>query len=310
MDNLQTKLGIIYTFGAYLLWGLMTMYWKLIDEVPPMQILAHRIVWALLFMLLLVLFTGKWNAFLRECALIFSDKKKLLGITAASILISLNWFLFIWAVVSGHVLQASLGYYINPLISILLGILILKETFTKAQGLSFLLAAAGVLYLTFSYGVFPWISLLLAGTFALYGLLKKTVDIGAVFGLTIETIIIAPAAMFYLVFIAENSFTFSPFLQGTNLLLLGGGVATAVPLLLFSSGARQIPLAMVGFLQYITPTMMLVLGVFFYNENFTSAHLVTFCLIWSALLIYMVTIYKESSRKRRNAKKALDHIPG
>lgn len=299
MDNRHTKTGIIYTFSAYLLWGIITMYWKQIDYVPAGEILAHRIAWSAVFMLLLVIFLGKWNNFIQECRQIMKKKKQLLGITAAAIVITLNWFLFIWAVVQGHILQASLGYYINPLISILLGIIILKEPVTKGQLLSFILAAIGVLYLTFNYGIFPWISLLLATTFALYGLLKKTVNVSAISGLTIETLLITPVALIYLWIIPSGSFTFTPFITVTNLFLIGAGIATAVPLLLFSSGAKQIPLAMVGFLQYITPTMMLVIGVFFYKEPFSQAHLVTFAFIWTALFIYMASIYKNSQRRLR-----------
>lgn len=297
MDGHQTKLGILYTLSAYLLWGFLTIYWKQLEHVPPGQILAQRIVWSCAFMLLLVIALGKWRPFINESYSIIRDKKKLFGITAASIVISLNWFLFIWAVVSGHVLQASLGYYINPLISILLGIIVLKESVSKGQIISFILAAAGVLYLTFSYGVFPWVSLLLATTFAVYGLLKKTVDIGAIYGLTIETMIVAPVALIYLILIPVNSFTLQPFINMTNLYLIGGGIATAVPLLLFSSGAKRIPLAMVGFLQYIAPTMMLIVGVALYDEPFTQAHLITFILIWTALFIYMFSVYKKPRRK-------------
>ncbi|MBP2076290.1 EamA family transporter RarD [Oceanobacillus polygoni] len=296
MDNRHTKIGIIYTFSAYLLWGIITIYWKQIEYVPAGEILAHRIAWSAVFMLLLVIILGKWDDFIQECRGILKKKKQLFGITTAAIVITLNWFLFIWAVVHGHILQASLGYYINPLISILLGIIILKEPVTKSQLLSFILAAIGVLYLTFSYGVFPWISLLLATTFALYGLLKKTVDVSAIAGLTIETLLITPVALIYLWIIPNGSFTLTPFTTVTNLFLIGAGIVTAVPLLLFSSGAKQIPLAMVGFLQYITPTMMLVIGVFFYKEPFSQAHLVTFVFIWTALFLYMASIYKNSQR--------------
>ncbi|WP_337017802.1 EamA family transporter RarD [Oceanobacillus massiliensis] len=300
MENKKTNLGIIYTFSAYVLWGFMTIYWKQLDNVPAGEILAYRIVWASAFMILLVIVLGKWLPFWQECQNIIKDRRKLAGITAASIVISLNWFLFIWAVVNGHVLQASLGYYINPLISILLGVVFLKESVTKTQKISFILAAAGVLYLTFSYGVFPWISILLALTFALYGLLKKTVDIGAMFGLTIETLLITPVALIYLWLIPGNSFSFDALFSTTNLYLIGAGTLTAIPLLLFANGAKQIPLAMVGFLQYITPTMMLILGVFFYNETFTHAHLVTFILIWTALFIYMGSVYNKSKTKQKH----------
>jgi chloramphenicol-sensitive protein RarD len=234
----------------------------------------------------------KWRPFIIECRVIIRDKRKLLGITFASIIISLNWLTYIWAVNADHVVQASLGYYINPLFSVLLGIIFLKETLTRRQILSVILAAAGVIYLTISYGVFPWISLALAITFGLYGLLKKTVDIPAMFGLTVETLIVTPLALIYLAFLPEQAFDFHFFFSGINLLLMGAGIATAIPLLLFAAGAKTIPLAMVGFLQYFAPTIMLLLGVFLYDEPFTSAHLVAFGLIWIALIVYLASVYR------------------
>ncbi|MFZ3579021.1 EamA family transporter RarD [Virgibacillus sp. DJP39] len=301
MNLTDEKSGIIYTACAYLLWGFLPIYWKLIQNVPAGEILAHRIVWSFLFMIAVTLVMRKGKAFIKECKLIVRDKKKLIGISLASVMISINWLTYIWAVNSDHVIQASLGYYINPLVSILLGIIVLKETLTQRQLLSFILAGIGVIYLTFSYGVFPWVSLLLAFSFGFYGLLKKMVDIGAMFGLAIETMIVTPIALIYVSLFSENIFTKSAISSDTNLLLIGAGVVTAIPLLLFASGAKKIPLSMVGFLQYIAPTIMLVLGVFVYHETFSISHLISFILIWIALIIYMGSAYRRPSKRKAKA---------
>ncbi|WP_106495939.1 EamA family transporter RarD [Lentibacillus sp. Marseille-P4043] len=298
MNRSEEKMGIIYTAFAYLLWGFLPIYWKLVNNVPAGEILAHRIVWSFLFMVVVILLLRKSSGFFAECKVILKDKKKLIGITFASIVISINWLTYIWAVNNDHVIQASLGYYINPLVSILLGIIVLKERLTRKQLLSFVIAGIGVINLTVSYGVFPWVSLLLAVSFGLYGLLKKTVDISAMFGLAIETLIVTPIALIYLLAIPNGAFAFNNIFTSTSLLLIGAGVATAVPLLLFASGAKQIPLSMVGFLQYIAPTIMLILGVFLYHEKFSMAHLLSFSLIWVALIIYM------GSAQRRPVKKS------
>ncbi|MDY0404474.1 EamA family transporter RarD [Virgibacillus sp. 179-BFC.A HS] len=291
MESSQ-KNGIIFVSLSYILWGFLPIYWKLVDQVPAGEILAHRIIWSFLFMAIIVTVTWHWRGFIKECRSIISDRRKLLGISSAALIVSLNWMTFIWAVNNGHVIQASLGYYINPLVSILLGIIFLKETLTRRQLVSVMLAAIGVINLTISYGVFPWISLTLAITFALYGLLKKTVDIPAMFGLTIETLIVTPLALLYLAFLPVQAFDFGSFFSSTNLLLMGAGVATAVPLLLFASGTKTIPLAMVGFLQYIAPTLMLFLGVFLYHEPFSSAHAISFACIWAALILYLASVRK------------------
>ncbi|GGJ53320.1 EamA family transporter RarD [Virgibacillus salexigens] len=300
MNTKQDKSGMIYTAGAYILWGFLPIYWKLLDDVSPGETLAHRILWSFIFMFLIVLFMRRWPDFIHEWKQLLHNKKKLFGISLATIVISINWLTFIWAVNSNHVVQASLGYYINPLISILLGIIVLKESFSSRQVLSIILAAIGVIYLTFSYGVFPWVSLLLAVSFGLYGLLKKKVDIGPMIGLTIETMLIVPIAVLHLVLLPNNTFQFVSFFSTTNLLLMGAGIMTAVPLLLFANGAKRISLAMVGFLQYIAPTLMLFLGVFLYNETFTSAHLIAFLFIWIALINFMLASYQRPIR--RNAK--------
>jgi len=300
MENKEEKVGIIYITAAYILWGFLPIYWKLIDHVPADEILAHRIVWSFILMICIVLSLRKWPPFVQECKRIFNNKKQLLIITSASIVISLNWLTYIWAVNSDYVIQTSLGYYINPLVSILLGMLVLKETLTKRQWFSFAIAGIGVLYLTFSFGVFPWVSLVLAFTFGLYGLLKKMVDISAMFGLTIETMIVTPIAAIYLLAFPAQTISVNSFSSGTGVLLIGAGVATAIPLLLFASGAKHIPLAMIGFLQYIVPTIMLVLGVFLFKETFSTAHFIAFALIWIALIIYMGSMTKSVKRRSSN----------
>ncbi|GAB2556265.1 EamA family transporter RarD [Gracilibacillus alcaliphilus] len=292
MNNNTLKQGILITFSAYLLWGVLPIYWKLLDHLPASEVLAHRIIWSFVFTVFLVLITGHWRDLLQTLHTLQKDRKKTVAVITASVVISINWFLFIFSVQHGHVLQASLGYYINPLFSILLAVFVLKEKTTKGQVLSFILAGIGVVYLTLSYGVFPWISLLLAASFALYGLIKKTIDLNAMYGLTIETLVVTPFALLFLILASsKGSVSFSSFLSMDSLLLIGGGVATAIPLLLFASGAKRIPLAMVGFLQYVSPTIMFFLGVFLYNEPFTIHHMITFSFIWIALMIYMASIY-------------------
>lgn len=292
--------GIIYATAAYILWGFLPIYWKLVNHVPAGVILANRIVWSFVFMIIIVLAVRKWVPFLEECRSILKDKKRLIGITLASIIISINWLTYIWAVNNGHVIQASLGYYINPIVSILLGMIVLKETLTRRQVISFILAAIGVINLTISFGVFPWIALVLAFSFALYGLLKKMVDISAMFGLTIETMIVTPIALIYLLAIPNSTFSISTMSFGTGLLLAGAGVATAIPLLLFASGVKHIPLSMVGFLQYIAPTIMLVLGIFVYHETFSRVHLISFAFIWVALVLYMGSARHKKPMRKNN----------
>lgn len=298
-DVSQIRSGSLYTIGAYVLWGFLPIYWKFLDHVSPGETLAHRIIWSFIFMFIIVLVTRNWQEFIDEWKALLHDKRKLIGISLATIVISLNWLTFIWAVNSNHVVQASLGYYINPLISILLGIIVLKEAFTMRQTVSFILATIGVLYLTFSYGTFPWVSLLLATTFGLYGLLKKKLDIKAMIGLTIETMLIVPIAIIYVIMIPDHAFQINEFFSNTNFLLMGAGVMTAVPLLLFASGAKRITLGMIGFLQYIAPTLMLLIGVFLYDEAFTSAHFIAFLFIWAALINYMLSSFYHPFRNKQ-----------
>lgn len=293
MFKSEQNTGIIYITSAYILWGFLPIYWKLVDHVPAGEVLAHRIVWSFVLMIGIVFFSKNWTHFMAECKSIITNKRRLIGITLASIFISINWLTFIWAVSSGHVVQASLGYYINPLISIILGVIVLKEKLTRGQYVALVIAGLAVINLTISFGVFPWISLVLAFSFAIYGLLKKTVEVSAMFGLTIETMLVTPIAAIYLFIIPKGAFLETSVHLATPLLLIGTGIATAIPLLLFAHGAKRISLALLGFLQYIAPTIMLIIGIFIFKETFSVAHIISFALIWVSLIIFMSSLQRE-----------------
>ncbi|WNS81724.1 EamA family transporter RarD [Domibacillus sp. DTU_2020_1001157_1_SI_ALB_TIR_016] len=295
----ERKAGMIYTAGSYVIWGLIPIYWKLVSGVSAYEILANRVIWSFVFMILLLVLMRKLAPLGQVLKEITTHPKKAAALATASVLVSINWFVFIWAVNNNHIIETSMGYYINPLMSVLLGILVLKEALSKAQILSFILAGCGVLIMTFSYGSFPWVSISLAVSFALYGLAKKMIRMDAAVGLTIETAVVTPIAVLYLIFLSSNGTLqlFSGSVQ-TDLLLIGGGVLTAVPLLLFGHGAQKIPLYLIGFLQYIAPTMTLLLGVFLYHEPFTPSQLLSFSFIWSALVVFTFAQLKTVQKKK------------
>lgn len=299
MNKVNLNTGIVYALLAYLLWGFLPVYWKTLNEVNAGAVLAHRIIWSFVFLSLLILLTKQTKPFLKAASLIFKSKKTTLTLFAASIVISLNWLVFIWAVQNDFVIQTSLGYYINPLISVVMGILFLKERLSIAQGLAVGLAAISVLYLTFSYGVFPWVSLILAFSFATYGLLKKFIVINSIYSLTIETLFITPIALIFLMFFNQANPNFTEFSPLIIILLIGAGVATAVPLILFGKAVQELSLSFIGILQYLAPTIMLILGIFIYGENFTKSHLISFVFIWLALIIYMTSSFMENSNKSK-----------
>lgn len=281
----QSK-GLLAAICSYLIWGILPMYWKSMEEVPAYEILAQRIVWCFVFMVLVMVASSKIKEFYGECRQILAQPKKLFGLVMASLLITLNWGTYIWAVNHDRILETSLGYYINPLISILLGIIILKERLSFWQIISLFLAILGVLNMALHFGSVPWISLILAITFGLYGLFKKVVALGAITGIALETLLISPFALLYLGQLHQaDQLTFSLAAPNTAMLLMGAGVVTALPLVLFASGAKSLPLSIIGFLQYIAPTMALFLGVFVYQEAFTTVHLISFTFIWTALVI-------------------------
>ncbi|WP_110111949.1 EamA family transporter RarD [Bacillus sp. CGMCC 1.16541] len=282
--------GIIYTASAYVMWGVFPLYWKLLDQVPADEILAHRVIWSFVFMLLLLYTSRQLHDFKETFKELVKKPKQAMALFAASVLISLNWFIYIWAVNNNHLIEASLGYYINPLVSILLGIVVLKEKLNFWQGVSVALAGMGVLFLTLQYGQFPWVSLLLALSFGIYGLAKKLMNMDAKIGLTFETMMVTPIALIYfLVLMGKGTSSFGTVSIVDTLLLIGGGVATAMPLLYFAKGAKLIPLSMVGFLQYIAPTITLFLGVFVFHEHFTKIHMIAFLFIWGGSIVFALS---------------------
>ncbi len=289
------RTGILSAGLAFLCWGLFPLYFHAISEVPPLQILVHRVLWSLLFLALIL--TGrqqwKWLGQLR------GQPRVMLSFALSSLLLSGNWLLYIWAVNNGHVIEASLGYFINPLVNVMLGYLVLKERLRGAQWSAIALAAVGVLWLTWQAGNMPWIALMLAASFGAYGLMRKTAKLGALEGLSFETMILFPFALAYLLWLTmhgQNSFITTTS-DTTRWLLVASGPITAIPLLLFASGARKIPLSVLGLLQYIGPTIQLSLGVFVFHEVFTKERLVGFALIWSALALYAVEGLLVSRRK-------------
>lgn len=283
----EKTLGILAAIGAYIIWGVLPLYWKMAGDVPASEILAYRIIWSFVFMVAIIAILGKTKEVWAEIISIFKRPKLIIAISVASVLITANWFIFIFTVNDGHVISASLGYYINPLVNVLLATVFLKEKLSRGEMLAVLSAAIGVLILAIHQGVFPWAAISMAVTFGLYGLIKKLVPISAWGGLTIETLIMTPFAMIFLLFFAQDAFM--QFGLDTNLVLFGAGVVTAIPLLLFATSARRISYVMLGFIQYVGPTLMLILGVFVFHEAFDSTQLIAFLFIWSALLIFTIS---------------------
>ncbi|MFP7298339.1 EamA family transporter RarD [Neobacillus niacini] len=298
MERENTK-GIYYTAGAYIFWGVLPIYWKFIDQIPAMEILAHRVIWSFVFVLLIVGIL-KRKLLKNFFQVQMKQVKTWLGLFLASLLISINWFVYIFAVNSNHIVEASLGYFINPLVAVLLGVFVLGEKMNRLQAVSFTVAGIGVVYMTLSLGTFPWIALILALSFGFYGLSKKLIKVDSILGLLLETLFIVPFALLFLAYLGvngQNSFAAGSLTD--DLFLLGSGIATALPLLWFGIGAQKIPLYLVGFLQYIAPTISLLLGVLLYGEAFTKDHAVTFSCIWIALGIFSISNIRQMIKKRK-----------
>ncbi|OCA91391.1 transporter [Bacillus sp. FJAT-27225] len=290
MGNNEIKSGVIQAGFSYLLWGLLPIYWKLLGHVDSSEILANRIFWSFVFMVVLLFLARKQTSLTAVLKGFKTHPKQMYALACASVLITINWFVYIWAVNTGQMIETSLGYYINPLVSVLLGVIVLKERLSLVQYASFFMALTGVLIISFSYGRFPWIAMTLALSFGIYGLAKKLIKVDAAIGLTLETMVVTPVAAIYLGFLLmEGTSAFLHNGLGTNILLAAAGPATALPLLLFAAGAQKIPLSMLGFLQYIAPTLTLILGVFVYEEHFSGTQLLAFMFIWSALTLYSLS---------------------
>lgn len=278
--------GMAAGIAAYTMWGLFPLYWKLLINVNPYEILAHRIVWSCVFTFLLLAFRKQ----LAGVVQVFKSPKILLYLVVSGALVSLNWGIYIWAVNNGRILESSLGYYLNPLLSVLIGVLIFRERFDVWLGIALLLALAGITLFSVRLNSFPWISLSLALSFAVYGALKKIAKVDSIIALMVETLSMAPLALWYIVTI--NSSSAGAFYRGnagTILLLIVAGAVTSIPLLLYAEGVKKLPLSIMGFLQYISPTGQFLLGVLVYHEQFSRDKAITFGLVLAGLVIFMAT---------------------
>lgn len=280
--------GILKGLMTYILWGFFPIYWKFLHPVPAVQVIGHRISWSFVLLILIILVTRQWSDF-RSTAL----KPKVLGIySIAAVLLTVNWLVYVWGVNAGFIVETSLGYFINPLLSVLLGVLFLRERLRPMQWIPVGIASIGVIYLTAVYGRLPWIALSLAFSFGFYGLVKKLAPLGSLYGLTLETGIVFPIALIYLL-VVEFTGT-GAFLHDSapiSLLLIGAGAVTTIPLLMFASAAKEIPLSLLGLLQYVAPTLQFMIGVFIYKEPFDQSHLIGFGIVWLALIIFWVENY-------------------
>jgi chloramphenicol-sensitive protein RarD len=275
--------GIYYAVGAYMIWGLLPVYWKLLHHVPVFQLLAHRIVWSFVFLAGVLLVSRQQTTFWKAV-----KHKHVLRVYALSaLLIAINWFIYVWAVSNGFVIQTSLGYFINPLVSVLIGVVVLREKLRVGQWFPVGVATIGVVYLTFAYGSLPWISLSLAVTWAIYGLVKKFAPLSSLYGLTVETGLLLLPATFYLAFsMLGGGGVFLHDTFSSDVLLLGTGIVTTTPLFLFALAVVRIPLSLTGILQYTAPTLQFLLGLFVFKETFTRGQFIGFSFIWLALILF------------------------
>jgi chloramphenicol-sensitive protein RarD len=302
----ERRAGLIYGVSAYLLWGVLPLYFKALVHVSPGEILAHRIVWSLIFLIGLVVLWRRWTSVKAALA----SRKVFLTLVASAVLIAVNWLVYIMAVVSGHVLEGSLGYYLNPLVNILLGVALLGERLSKAQIFATALAAAGVAVLAVGAAEGLWISLTLAASFAVYGYLRKIVAVDALEGLSIETALLAPVALIWIFYLdASGAGGLGEWSNVTVVLLVLGGAITAIPLLLFTAAARRLPYSTMGFLQYIAPSLQFLFAVVLFGEALTTAHLICFGAIWAALAIVTVDGWRRALQSRRARALEVESLP-
>ncbi len=295
---MQNNLGLIYAFAAYVFWGIIPLFWKQLGHVDSIEIVIHRMLWSCVLVTLLILLSRQWASFKS----LFSQPKLMLRLLVASILISLNWAVFIWAVNNDRLVETSLGYFMNPLISVALGVVLFSEVLRRGQWLALLVASIGVVYLFATHGSFPWISFVLAITFSLYSAVKKSISVTATHGMAIETLYFFLPALIYLIYIEWQGS--GQFFQGSSnsWMLILGGLFTLIPLVLFAAAAKRISMTALGMMQYIGPTLQLLCGVLIYQEPFGSQKMIAFGFIWLALAVYSADQIKQR-RHRRLAKR-------
>ncbi len=292
---MKKESGLTYGFGAYIIWGILPLYWKLLGNVGAVDILFYRIIWSLIFMTLYLVILRKIPLFIKEVTELLKSRRNTLAIIIAAIFISLNWGIYIYTVSIGQVQQASLGYYINPLLNVLAGALYLKEPLSKQAKLASLSALTGVVLLTIQTGVFPFNSIFLAASFCLYGLTKKQLKLSAATSITLETLIIAPFGLIYLFFLSPTGFM--NYSLNTNLLLIGAGIVTAIPLLLFATAVKKLSYITLGFLQYVNPTIMLAMAISLFHDQYALPQLIAFAFIWLGILIFVLGNLIDSRKK-------------
>jgi len=285
--------GLPQALGAYVAWGLMPLFFKALTSVAPIEVVAHRIVWGALLLVMVLAIRGR----LGELATVLRTRKSMATLTATASLIAINWLIYIWAVFNDHVVAAALGYYLNPLLNVVLGYVVLKERLSRTQVFAVALAAVGVAVLAAGALSTLWVSLALAGSFGTYGLIKKMTPVGPMVGMATETLILSPVALGFLVWLAfVGGGAFGMQSRDIDLLLIAGGAVTAIPLVLFASAAKKMKFATLGVIQYLAPTTQFLLGVFLYREALTTAHLIAFPLIWMGLILYSWDAWKASRR--------------
>lgn len=284
-DPKSGNYGWLYGIAAYTLWGFFPIYWKLLDTVSPAEILVHRIIWSLVLLVGILGLRRQWG----WVGGLVKDRRTIMILVAAALLLGINWFTYIWGVNNGFIVETSLGYFINPLVNVLLGVLLLKERLRTAQWLAVGIATIGVAYLSIGYGSLPWIALVLAFSFGFYGLLKKKHDLASMESLTGEmAVLVVPAVIFLATLLWTGESGFGNSSSRINILLVFSGAVTAIPLLFFAAAAQRIPLSMLGLLQYIAPTLQFLIGVYIYSEPFDTTRLIGFVIIWIALAVYMI----------------------
>lgn len=291
--------GVLIGLAAYTMWGVFPVYFKLIESVAPLEVLTHRVVWAVPFGALIIALRSQWS----EVKVAFGHRRMMLGLCTSALFITINWLIYIWAIQNGRIFESSLGYYINPLLYVLVGVLFLGERLRTLQIAAVVLASIGVLFLTINGGVFPWVALSLAASFTVYGVIRKQIVVGAMPGLFVETSILFPFALGWLIWIVQagQASIVNADTKITLLLLLGGPI-TVVPLLMFAIAARRLTMTAIGFMQFLAPTLQFLTGVY-YGETLTPAHMVCFAFIWAAVVVFSI------DAMLRGRKKPLREIP-
>jgi chloramphenicol-sensitive protein RarD len=297
-QNEQYKQGLLFAFAAYIMWGVAPIYFKMLVGIDAVDILLHRVIWSFSFILLMIVAIKGF----KKIKQLFKQPKKLGLLAITSIIIAFNWLLFIWAVNNNHMLDASLGYYINPLLNVVLGTLFLGERLRKLQWAAVFIAFSAVMMEIISFGSIPWISLALASSFGIYGLMRKKINIDAISGLFVETLFLLPFALIYVFVIDNSSLSLLTSDWQLTALILSAGIVTTLPLLAFSAAAIRIPLSTLGFIQYIGPSLMLFLAVYLYEEPFAVEKAFTFTLIWFALIVYTFDSARHGFKKRKGTK--------